>query len=97
MSVDKKIKKKLHLERIKKQQIINQHANQHKADQQKARDEQAELAAAMSAPLVTDAEGNVVWSAKTQQIRNRLNGKKRAAMDRWNRFAGTSGSGGMGR
>lgn len=97
MSVDKKIKKKLHLERIKKQQIVVQHAEQHKADQKKARDEQAELAAAMNASVVTDAEGNVVWSAKTQEIRNRLTGRKRAAMSRWGRYAGTSDSGGMGR
>lgn len=34
---------------------------------------------------------------RMQQIRNRVSGKKRAAKDRWNRFAGTSGSGGRGR
>ncbi len=38
-----------------------------------------------------------VWSAKTQEIRNRLTGKKTMAKDRWNRFAGTSGGGGKGR
>lgn len=34
---------------------------------------------------------------KMQQIRNRINGRKRASKDKWNRFAGTSGGGGRGR
>lgn len=34
---------------------------------------------------------------KMQQIRNRVTGRKRASRDKWNRFAGTSGSGGRGR
>ena len=34
---------------------------------------------------------------KMQQIRNRVSGRRRAAKDKWNRFAGTSGSGGRGR
>lgn len=98
MSVDKKIKKKLHLERIKKQQIIVQHAEQHKAAREKAREEQEALTAAMTTTAsVTGANGEVVWSAKTQEIKNRITGKKRAAMSRWGRFAGTSDSGGMGR
>lgn len=42
-------------------------------------------------------EEEVVWSAKMQSIRNRLTDRKRMAEDRWNRFAGTSGGGGMGR
>src|SRR5262249_38224752 len=37
-----------------------------------------------------------VWSAKTQDIRNRLTDKKRAAAERWNRFSGTEDSGGRG-
>ena len=34
---------------------------------------------------------------RMQQIRNRVTGRKRAAKDRWNRFAATSGAGGRGR
>lgn len=34
---------------------------------------------------------------KMQQIRNRVSGRKRASKDKWNRFAGTGGSGGRGR
>jgi hypothetical protein len=41
-------------------------------------------------------EKKEVWSAKVVTIRNRLNNKKRASHDRWNRFAGTSDSGGRG-
>ncbi len=36
------------------------------------------------------------WSARVGEVRNRLTGKKRRAMERWNRFAGTSGGGGRG-
>ena len=42
-------------------------------------------------------EDQVVWSAKTQDIRNRLNNSKRQAQERWNRFAGTDAAGAMGR
>jgi len=38
-----------------------------------------------------------IWSAKVATIRNRLNDKRRASDDRWNRFAGTEGGGGRGR
>lgn len=34
---------------------------------------------------------------RSQQIRNRITGRKRASKDKWNRFAGTSGGGGRGR
>lgn len=37
-----------------------------------------------------------VWSAKVGEIRNRLTGQKRNAMERWNRFAGTGDEGGRG-
>ncbi len=38
-----------------------------------------------------------LWSAKVVTIKNRLDGSRRAAEDRWNRCAGTSGGGGRGR
>ncbi len=38
-----------------------------------------------------------IWSAKVQQVRNRLTDKKRNATDKWNRFAGTEDAGAMGR
>ena len=38
-----------------------------------------------------------VWSEKVGTIRNRLNDKRRISEDRWNRFAGTEGSGERGR
>lgn len=44
-----------------------------------------------------DGEEEQPWSAKVGEVRNRLTGKKRAATDRWNRFAGTGDGGGRGR
>lgn len=41
-------------------------------------------------------ENAEIWSAKTQEIRDKLTGKKRMAEDRWNRFAGTGDAGGKG-
>ena len=38
----------------------------------------------------------VIWSAKTASVRDKLTGKRRAAKERWNRFAGTAESGGRG-
>lgn len=38
-----------------------------------------------------------LWSARTQEIRNKLNNKKREADNRWNNFAGTSDAGSRGR
>lgn len=43
------------------------------------------------------APGTEVWSAKLQEVRNKLTGKKRKSRDRWNRFAGTAAAGGQGR
>lgn len=37
-----------------------------------------------------------VWSAKVQEFRNLNTGRKRAAQDKWNRFAGTAAAGGRG-
>ncbi len=48
-------------------------------------------------PKREEKEDKEIWSAKVEQIRNRLTGKKRESTDRWNRFAGTEGGGGRGR
>lgn len=63
--------------------------------EQKERERERELAEQLTRS--TDADGNVVWSAKLQDVRNRLTGRKRMADDRWNRFAGTASGGGRGR
>ena len=94
--MDKKLKKKLLLARNRRNQLIFQHAEQHEREREKQREEEdARLEALQDAQGETP--GSLVWSAKTQKIRNRLSGKKRMARDRWNRFAGTSGAGAMGR
>lgn len=88
----KKLKKWLIAKRNKRDLIINQQVDA--ARQEAARVEaMRESLRATPGSEVKDAE---VWSAKTQEVRNRLTGKKRAAEDRWNRFAGTAGGGGKG-
>lgn len=47
-------------------------------------------------PKRQQQEDDEVWSAKVGEIRNRLTGRKREAMERWNRFAGTGDEGGRG-
>ena len=48
-----------------------------------------------SAPAAVIAD-EVIWSAKLDIVRNRVNGSRRMATERWNRFAGTSGGGAKG-
>lgn len=93
--MDKKLKKKLLLERNKRHQIINQHAEQHAQNAEILKEERRRSYDALHPD--STATDEVVWSAKTQEIRDRLTGKKRAARERWNRYAGTSDGGGRGR
>ncbi len=90
----KEKKKAAIVARNKRDIRVNIQADFHEDSQRIERERDAEL---REAALPTDADGEVVWSAKLQEVRNRLNGKKRMASDRWNRFAGTSGGGGRGR
>lgn len=92
--MDRKQRLRLIHERNQRNQRIFQHAEQHQQATDAAREAQA---FAPPPAEQTDADGAVVWSARTQDIRNKLTGRKRAARDRWNRFAGTAGGGGMGR
>lgn len=94
--MDKKLKKRLLLERNKRHHEINLHAEQHQAATERARAEEAKRAP--SSPSSGGASQDApVWSARLQEIRNKNTGRKRTARDRWNRFAGTEGGGGMGR
>jgi hypothetical protein len=96
--VDKSFKKAVIRERNRKSQIARKHAVQHKEAHEEAIEQQHEIIeeqreASRAAEAATE---EVTWSAKTQDIRNRLNGKKRQSAERWNRFAGTSAAGGRG-
>ncbi len=94
----KKLKAKLMLARNKRNQMIFQHARTHASEHARIQDAEAALLA--TPPEKTRAQkdkDDEIWSEKTQDIRNRLTSKKRQAKDRWNRFAGTEGGGGMGR
>lgn len=101
-SEDKATKKKLLRAKNRKQFIINKHLEAQEENRNLAREREEEMReaakqASRSETVSRDADGNPVWSAKMQEMRNKVNGKKRMAKDRWNRFAGTSGAGGMGR
>lgn len=100
-------KKKRIMARNRRHQLINLMAWEHEAqaesgmleapryDPEKAKKSSREAAIAKAK---TEGGGEQqVWSAKVGEVRNRVTGKKRAALDRWNRFAGTSGGGGRGR
>ncbi len=93
--MDKKLKKKIVLARNKRTQLILQHARQHQAEAERIAEEEEARRQALAKR--GEAPEDEVWSAKTQEIRDRLTNRKRKARDRWNRFAGTSGGGGMGR
>ena len=89
------LKKKLIAMRNRKIQVIMQHHALHEQSQELAK-EQAEA----SQEIVTRKPGNevddVAFSAKMQEVRNKLTGKKRMAKERWNRFAGTAAAGAKG-
>ncbi len=90
-------KKAAILARNKKHNLINEQAAFHDASTQVDREREAEVRAEMAAQAALGSDGEVVWSARLQEVRNKLNGKKRMSADRWNRFAGTAGGGGRGR
>ena len=81
--------------RNKRDSRVNTEADIHEAAlaEEREREEALRREALMRS---TNADGEVVWSARLQEVRNKLTGKKRMANDRWNRFAGTAGGGGRG-
>lgn len=83
--------------RNKKNQRIFQHARDHKAEHERIQEEEQERLNANDNTPPRKDDNEEVWSAKTQEIRNRLSNKKRRANERWNRFSGTSGGGSRGR
>lgn len=91
--MDRKQKLRLIYERNKRHQLIFQHADQHQEARDAAR---AAEEARLAQPAEAEEQTGEVWSARTQEIRNKLTGRKRMARERWNRFAGTAGGGGRG-
>lgn len=97
-----------HSKKHKKQQLIahqrqQQRINQMTSDQGRSREldqereEEIREAALESARIAEKtSDGKPVWSAKVQMIKNKNNGRLRAADSKWNRFAGTEGGGGRG-
>ncbi len=92
--ISAKLKKKLIMARNRRNQIIFKHAEFHADEHQRILDDEQER---LKPKKEIDTEGAEVWSAKTQEIKDKLRKKKRKSKDRWNRFAGTSDGGGRGR
>lgn len=88
----KSAKKRFIWNRNKRDKLIHQHQEARKREQERIEGLEEQMAPAPST-TVSDVE---IWSAKTQEIRDKLTGKKRKATERWNRFAGTSGGGAKG-
>ena len=96
----KHLKKKLQQAKNRRTQIVFQHAELHarERDLEREREEGVREAGRRSSARGAEAKkGEPAWSARMQEIRSKLDGKKRMAEGRWNRFAGTEGAGGMGR
>ncbi len=98
----KKARKLAQLLKNKRVQAINLQEEQLERgrDLEKEREEKlkeaSRSASAKGAQAKRNQPGNVVWSAKLQEIRDKNTGRARMAQDRWNRFAGTEGGGGRG-
>lgn len=99
---EKKAKKLAHLLKNKRTQAINlqEEILGRSRDLEKEREEELKEASRSSSAKGAQAKrnnpGNVVWSAKLQEIRDKNTGRARMAQERWNRFAGTEGGGGRG-
>lgn len=95
--MDKKLRKKLIFARNHRIHIILQQIREQNLIDAVQRKENERVRRSLESSGEIAPGEEPVWSAKTQEIRDRLTGKKRHARERWNRFAGTSGGGGMGR
>ena len=97
--MEKKEKKELIRNQARKMRLLQHHAQLHQtARDDFYEDQTALLEAQHDAAIAQEAKGEEpTWSARTQQIRNRLTGQKRSSLDKWNRFAGTESAGAMGR
>lgn len=99
----KEEKKQKKLQQILKNRRFNQINLQEETlalgrDLEKEREEKIKEAASASSRKAAKnkQDDKPVWSARLQEIRNRVDGKKRMADERWNRFAGTDDGGGRG-
>jgi hypothetical protein len=96
----KHLKKKLQQAKNRRTQIVFQHVELHTRERNLEREREEGLRDATKRSSARGAEakkGEPAWSARMQEIRNKLDGKKRMAETRWNRFSGTADAGGMGR
>lgn len=95
MEKEKKSLKALFVQkRHKRDLLMQQQIEARQQEQQRIADTQALVAPKPQSEA--PRESDPVWSAKTQDIRNRLTDKKRQSAERWNRFSGTSDAGARG-
>ncbi len=96
--ISRREKKKEQIKRNKYHQMlydlvrIRRNQADHEREERTEREKRKKLAMATAA----DQNDDLIWSAKVGEIRNRLTGKKRASVERWNRFAGTEDGGARG-
>lgn len=96
---EKKLKKRLQNLKNRRHQTINQHAAQHGRERDldlEREEEMREDAREASERGAKEKKDEPAWSARMQEVRNKLDGRKRMAEERWNRYAGTAGGGGRG-
>lgn len=86
-------KKKKQQKKNKYHQMIYEMVRLRREDVERVKEDERKL---KTRPSEAKEEKDMVWSAKVGEVRNRLNNKKRASTERWNRFAGTSDGGGRG-
>jgi cytidylate kinase len=99
VDLEKKNKKELLRTHARKTEMLRRVGLLHQQTRDHAQEEQAAMLEAQHEASLREeaAPEQEAWSARTQMIRNRLTNQQRKSTDRWNRFAGTSGGGGMGR
>jgi hypothetical protein len=88
------LKKKLIAMRNRKLQMIQMHHALHEQSREIAKEGAQQAYEGATKP--TNEVDDVVFSAKMQEVRNKLTGRKRMAKERWNRFAGTAAAGARG-
>lgn len=92
----KSLKHLLALKRSKKDWQLFRHVQRVQEKSEALREKDQEVIKSFGGDGSARHSGSDEWHGKTQEVRNRLTGKKRDAKERWNRFAGTGDEGGRG-
>lgn len=96
MNDPKSIKKALIRKRNKRNFIIQKMLDAKQQENERAEEDERLVKESFEQNYAVPGVKNEDIQAKVTQYRNLVTGKKRASRERWNRFAGTSDSGGRG-